>query len=135
MPSDEGKCTAEDFVREALNAFPQLTGAFQFDEGLPHVQMSHFASLTQEAKDSGDWRLYGRCVALADKLWGCADDYLENALNVSYLEEIDFRGANGDRAWSMLSPRLQKAWKEMQKYLTDLAAAAERLEREEKRKR
>ena len=47
---------------------------------------------------------------------------LDNALNVSYLEHLDFDGPRGPAAWERLTPRLKVGWKEMQRYLEALAA-------------
>lgn len=41
---------------------------------------------------------------------------LRNVLNVSLLERLDFKGPRGPRAWSLLSPRLQRAWSDMAAY-------------------
>ena len=78
--------------------------------------------ITQEAKGDGGWEKYDRCIRLADELFGRATSDLENALNVSYLEHLDFDGPRGPKAWERLTPRLKVGWKEMQQYLEDLAA-------------
>ena len=124
MPSDgTAKCTTDDFVRLVLDAFPELREEFEEDDGLPHVQMGAFARFTQQAKGRGDWETYGQCAQLADRLWGCADEYLNNALYVSYLEHLDFEGPRGPKAWSLLTPRLQQGWREIQDYLDEVAAS------------
>ena len=91
--------------------------------------MAAFARQTERAKEEGDWDTYARCVRLADTLWRHPDEALLNALNVSYLEMIDFDGARGPVAWKHLSPALQQGWRAMQAYLAELAYKAKQSER------
>ena len=123
MPSDgTAQCTTKDFVRLALAEFPELREEFEEEDGLPHLQMGAFARFTQVAKGRADWETYERCAQLADRLWGCADEELNNALYVSYLEHLDFEGSRGPKAWSLLSPRLRQGWREIQEHLDEVAA-------------
>jgi hypothetical protein len=108
--------TLTDFPAMALAEFPELREEFEDDAGLPYVQMGAFARLIQGAKGRGDWQTYQRAAQLADRLWGGADLGLRNALNVSFLEHIDFDGPRGPQAWSLLSPRLQRGWRAMVAY-------------------
>jgi len=118
--------SADDFCRMALAEFPELAEEFEEWADLLHLKMGAFARLTQGAKGDGDWEKYARCVRLADELFGSPSPDLENALNVSYLEHLDFEGPRGPKAWEQLTPRLKAGWKEMQQYLEDLAAGGER---------
>jgi hypothetical protein len=113
---------AEDFCRMALVEFPELREEFEYNEGLLHVQMGAFAQRLQEAKGTADWDAYARGVRLAHELWQRPDEALLNALNVSFLEHLDFTGPRGPHAWGLLTPELQHGWRAMQKYLSDLAA-------------
>ncbi len=110
-----------DFRRMLLAEFPDLGEELEACEGLLHVEMGTFARFTHAAKVRGDWETYARCVRLADTLWRRPDPALLNALNVSYLENLDFVGPRGWRAWSLLTPALQRGWPEMQAYLEALS--------------
>jgi len=112
---------AEDFSRMAVTEFPELAEDFEEWSDLPHLKMGAFARITQAAKGDGDWEKYARCVRLADKLSADPSPDLENALNVSYLEHLDFDGPRGSKAWECLTPRLKVGWKDMQQYLRELA--------------
>ncbi len=112
---------AEDFSRMALAEFPELAEDFEEWSDLLHLKMGAFARITQAAKGEGDWEKYARCVRFADKLYADPSPELENALNVSYLEHLDFDGPRGSKAWECLTPRLKVGWKDMQQYLEDLA--------------
>ena len=61
-----------------------------------------------------------RCIALADALWLTPDAALLNALNVSYLEDLNFTGPQGDIAWGHMTPSLRIAWQQMQAYMRGL---------------
>jgi hypothetical protein len=84
--------------------------------------MGAFAQRLQEAKGAADWEAYTRGIKLAHQLWQRPAAPLLNALNVSFLEHLDFDGPRGQHAWELLSPELQHGWRAMQKYLRDLAA-------------
>ena len=112
---------ADDFRRLTLQEFPELSDEFADSDGLLHIEMSALAYHAQRAKGAGDWATYRRCMELVDKFWQQPDDKLLNALNVSFLEEIDFVGPRGTTAWQYLPPSLQRGWTEMQRYLENLA--------------
>jgi len=115
---------ADDFRRLATEAFPELCDEFEEDPDLLHVQVSALARLAQRAKGAADWSTYRRCMELAGRFWRSPDAELSNALNVSFLEEIDFAGTNGATAWTYLSPELQRGWTSMQRYLEELGESA-----------
>ena len=114
---------AEDFSRTVLAEFPELAEEFEEHSELLHVKMGAFAMITEGARRDGDWEKYERCVRLAVELLGRTTPDVENALNVSFLEHINFDGPSGPQAWERLSPRLQQAWRAMQVYLEELAAS------------
>jgi len=113
--------SADDFRRLALERFPELREEFEDYASLLHLQMAAFARRTQQAKGDGDWDTYEKCIALADDLWQRPSPDLLNALNVSFLEHLDFDGPRGPVAWEYLSPSLKLGWRSMQRYLEDLA--------------
>jgi hypothetical protein len=100
-----------DFRTAVLAEFPQLRDEFKDDDELPYLQVGAFARFTQSAKGRADWDTYERCVGIAGRLFGRASRDLENALYVSYLEHLDFDGPRGPKAWSLLTPELQAAWR------------------------
>lgn len=116
--------TLATFPEVALREFPELAEEFAEYEGLPYVQMGALARLVESAKGQSDWATYRRALMLIDRLWGGADPGLRNALNVSFLEHIDFKGPRGSQAWALLSGRLQRAWKAMAAYNDWLHAGA-----------
>lgn len=120
----DGPYTHADFVRLALAEFPELGEEFEEDEGLLHLQMHAFTRFVQRVTREGDWATYARCMRLAHELWRRPDDALLNALNVSFLEHLDFDGANGEKAWTYLTPELRDGWRAMEAYMERLAPVA-----------
>ena len=115
---------AGDFVRMVLTRFPELRDEFDENPELYHVQIGDFARFTMQAKSAGDWDRYSGCIEIANELWKKPDDYLLNALNVSYLEHLEFDGPNGAKAWDLLPAPLKQGWQNMQDYLDNLARKA-----------
>jgi len=113
--------------------FPELDEEFKEFAGLPYIQMGALARLVQQAKGRADWQRYGKAMKIADELWAGADDDLRNALNVSFLEHIDFEGPRGSHAWSLLSQTLQNAWTAMAAYNERLHSALKKKSRDRRR--
>lgn len=101
----DGPYTHDDCVRLTLAEFPELREEFEEDSERLHMQMHAFTRLTQRAKGDGDWATYSRCIRLAHRLWERPDEKLLGALNVSFLEHLDFDGPRGPEAWSLLTGR------------------------------
>lgn len=114
--------SASDFVRLTLAEFPELRQEFGEERNLLHLQMHAFTRLMRRAMDAGDWATFKRGVYLATQLWNGADKTLLNALNVSFLEHIDFKGDNGPAGWKLLTTDLQHGWKAMDAYNAEVAA-------------
>jgi hypothetical protein len=108
--------TQSDFVRLALAEFPSLTEELEEADGLLHLQMHAFTRVMQRAKAAADWATYRRGVHLAAQLWSRPDTNLLNALNVSFLEHLDFEGLHGPEAWKCLTSELQHGWQAMKAY-------------------
>ena len=117
------KFSLANFGDLLLAEFPALRQDFEDFASLPYIQMGGFARLVQSAKGEADWETYAKAMAIADQLWASADDELRNALNVSFLEHIDFEGPRGSHAWSLLSKTLQNAWTSMSDYNQRLHSA------------
>ena len=105
-----------DFVRLVLAEFPELDEEIRHADGLLHLQMHAFTRLMERAKGASDWNAYKRGVHLAATLWSRPDADLSNALNVSFLEHLDFEGPNGPAAWARLTSELQQGWRAMRAY-------------------
>ena len=108
------------FVQLVAAAFPDLRGELAEDDGLEHVQMWTFCEHTQAAIDRGDMGVVDTCFGIADRVIADGDDSMSNAIHVSFLEELDFRGPHGKRAFGKLTPALRKGWIDINEYMEEL---------------
>jgi hypothetical protein len=108
--------SASDFVRLVLAEFPELREEFGYEGNLLHLQMHDFTALMRRAIAAGDWATYKRGVHVTTELWSRANNALLNALNVSFLEHLDFGGENGPTAWKLLTTDLRRGWSAMDAY-------------------
>lgn len=110
----------QEFQSRALAEFPILAEEFSEYDGLLHLQMAALSRLVQEAIDGGDYPTVERSYRLLDDLMLNAG-ILENAITVSFLENLDFEaGANGERARNLLPPRLLELLLGLEKHMKDL---------------
>jgi hypothetical protein len=109
----------------------------EFEEwrGLPHLRMAAIAHRLQEAKVATPGDTYQRGMALAHELWRRLKEAPLNALNVSFLENLDFDGPRGPIAWGCLTSELQQGWKAMQAYLHRLTAPPQAARKSGRRRR
>jgi hypothetical protein len=82
----------------------------ELGDGLVHLYALALGAHAEEAKRARNWKTYSGCIKLVDKLWPDAEPGLQNALAVSFLEHLQFDGAQGSDAWRLLTPRLQREW-------------------------
>ena len=108
------------FAATLITHFPELKPNLQLSEGLLYCQMSDFRAYTRQAIDRGDFETISRCFAFADLVRARADDEVYNAVHVSYLEDLDFRGTNGQRAMALLTPGLREGWESINSYMEEL---------------
>ena len=117
--------TRDDFARLAIAEFPQLQDEFAEYPDLLHLQMHALQRLAERAQKDKDWPLFRRIMMFADKLWQRPEPELLNALNVSFLEHLEFGGPDGAKAWGYLSSGLQEGWRHMDAYMRKVADLAQ----------
>lgn len=110
--------SGKEALNEILILFPQLSEEIEEDEGLLHLQIGTFSHLAQSFIDSGNSAEFGKVCSLFVKLFPRADSALQNALNVSFLEHLDFVDSKCDRslAYEAMPSEMRKAWDEMEEY-------------------
>lgn len=113
----------EHFVALLTERFPEV--AAQIDEssqGLLHLEMATLARATQAAIDSQDKETVKRHFRFIDEVFRDAASDVENAVHVSYLENLRFEGrkAGPTKARALLPPRLQQALIKLEEYLDKL---------------
>ena len=124
MPS---KIDHPQFIALLQQKFPDIATAIDdCSAGLLHREMATLGRATIEAIREGDAETIKEHFSFVDEVYRDADAAVENAVNVSYLEHIDFEGrrARAIHAHELLTPRLQKAVKELGEYWEALRRSA-----------
>jgi hypothetical protein len=103
------------FVGLILGEFPQLKEEFEEEAGLLHLQTAAFSRFAQAAIGSGDLGTLKRCYdLLAESMKRCTCE-VENAIYVSFLENLDFESPpGGAEARRLLPPALAEALVELE---------------------
>jgi hypothetical protein len=115
MPID-----ATRFVELVASEYPDLRAELEEDDGLETVQVGTFCSHTQAAIDRGDIAVVVTCFEIADRVIVYGDDAMKNAIHVSFLEHLNFRGSHGGEAFAKLTPALREGWTDINKYMEAL---------------
>jgi hypothetical protein len=108
------------FIALLAERFPNVAAAIDnCSQGLLHLEMATLARATQAAIDEADRDAVRRYFAFIDEVFRDAAPDVENAVNVSYLENLRFEGrtAGPTRARELLTPRLRQALAELEDYL------------------
>ncbi len=98
--------------------YPQISEEIQGDEGLLHIQIGTFSHLVQNFIDDNDAQAFEDACNLFVELFQEAAPELENALNVSFLEHLNFIDGKKVRNWAykVMPTSMKKAWDEMDEY-------------------
>jgi hypothetical protein len=108
------------FISLLTERFPEVAAAIDdFSQGLLHLEMATLARATQAAIDNQDTTTVVRHFQFIDEVYQIAATDVENAVNVSYLENLQFGGkkASPSRPRALLTPRLRQALAELENYL------------------
>ncbi len=111
------------FIALLTGRFPEVTAAIDdCSQGLLLLEMATLARATQAAIDGQDRETIRRHFQFIDEVYLLASPDVENAVNVSYLENLRFEGrkAGPTRARELLTPRLRQALAELEEYLARL---------------
>ena len=108
----DGVAGQKRFEQLLANRFPEIAGQIsEFERGLLHLEMAAFARATCSAIDKGGFNEVAVHLAFIDEFFGDAPPDLENAIYLSYLEDV-FLGRDDERYCSVRatsSHRLQAA--------------------------
>ena len=117
------------FIALLTERFPEVAANIDdCSQGLLHLEMATLARATQAAIDGQDKPTVLRHFKFIDEVFRDAAPDVENAVNVSYLENLRFEGRNAGpaRARELLTPKLRQALSELEEYLERLFSEAER---------
>jgi hypothetical protein len=110
------KVTAKNVVEVLVSALPELRQEIEEDDELFHLQIASVGAFAIDCLKRGDEKAARRCVELVDAIFGDCDEYVQNAIYVSFLENIDRDIDEGKILYGMFTPRLKEAWTEMNQY-------------------
>jgi hypothetical protein len=118
-------CGRKHFIRTLRGRFPEIAARIDScARGLLHCEMGFFADATCEALESGTVETVRAHFAYAEELLRHANSYLENAIQVSYLEAINFDKPypNGLNPRRLLPPLLKESLADLEVHLQTLFA-------------
>ena len=103
-----------DAIQLIEDRFPDLADELhdEIDDDLLHLQMAVFSRFAQTVIDFGDKATWQQVTAAFMDLWQDCDADVRNALNVSFLEHINFQDGKRSREWafSAMPKAMQQAW-------------------------
>ncbi len=93
----------DDFMRALRSAFPELRDELDDDtwRGLLHLETACLARATEQAMANGDRGTVRVHFEFVRRAWLDADDDVQNAIGVSYFENLDFRDQKTHRSWAI----------------------------------
>ncbi len=87
-------------LRDLKAAFPQITTKLNAEQGQLHFEVDVFQRFAQRAIDDGDRDLVVRCFALADMYLTQGNAAVRDAIDVSFVEPLDFGSRARERGWA-----------------------------------
>lgn len=112
--------THSSAVQLIEEAFPSLREDLHDEiiDGLLHPQIGEFARYAQNAIDAGDKLAWRQVTDIFIALWSNCDHSVKNALNVSFLEHLNFNDEKKQRSWAFeaMPESMRTAWRNMDEY-------------------
>ena len=100
--------------------FPELSEELHEEtwDGLLHLQMAVYSRRAQRVIDDGDRDGWQQIAQVFLDLWRDCTPDVENALNVSFLEHLNFADGKKSRSWAYqtMPSTMREAWDEMEAY-------------------
>jgi Zn-dependent M16 (insulinase) family peptidase len=100
--------------------FPELDEDLHDEivEGLLHLQIGVFSHFAQTAINENDKAKWAKVIATFLELWKDCSPEVKNAMNVSFLEHLNFFDGKKNRAWaySIMPSIMRSAFDEMAKH-------------------
>jgi hypothetical protein len=102
-----------DFLKLLKERLPELRTPVNQHEGLLHFEMDELRKFAQRAIAEGDRRSLEICLRLAEETYREGDKKLKDAIDVSFVEPLDFVAAHNAYgwAWEMMPKTLQRLYR------------------------
>lgn len=103
----------DEFLRALKAEFPGAHAICTTEDraGLLHLEMAAFRELTETAMDNGDAWLAERHFRLIERLLADAGPELQNAIEISYLEDLAL-GEHTEQRYRIVKDRMPRALRE-----------------------
>jgi hypothetical protein len=113
------------YLKELKSTFPELQEKVNGAWGLLHVEMDVFTSFTQLQIDAGNSDNVAKCFDLANKCFQFGNHKLVNAINVSFLEHLNFEDGKVAKqwAWNLMPETLRQGYSDIMEYNEQLRLA------------
>ena len=112
--------TGVDALKKIESEFPEIAGELHEEtiEGLLHCQIGEFSRFAQTKIDKQDRESFQRVCQLFVELFADAEPQLENALNVSFLEHLNYADGDISRSWGyrLMPAKMRQAFDDMAAY-------------------
>lgn len=130
------------FIELALAEFPNLADEFAEEEGLFHLQMAAVSHIAQAAIERNDIVTLKRCYSLLEEAAKSATDEVQNAIYVSFLENLTFDNSNYGAEAKRLMPsilsemliELEEHWQKIGEWQVRAQDSQQRAREENERK-
>lgn len=102
-----------EFLKEMKDTWPQLTQDINAEHGLLHLEMDVVRRFAQHLIDSGNREELVRCLAIIQKYWLYGNSKLQNAIDISFIEDLDFNDTKRCRrrwAWDLFPAPLKQLY-------------------------
>ncbi|MDQ3754302.1 MAG: hypothetical protein M3371_06170 [Acidobacteriota bacterium] len=117
MDENPDRINEAKFLELALAEFPSLAEEFAEEEGLFHLQVAALSRFTQAAIERNDRATLQRCYSLLEEMVKSATFEVQNAIYVSFLENLNFETSSfGAEARRLLPPALSKMLVELEEH-------------------
>lgn len=119
----DGKINRDHFMMLLTERFPEVVDQINdIEQGLLHLEMAAFSRATRSAIEWQDRATVEQHLRFVDEVFRDAAPDVENAICVTYLENLHFDGwrAGPMDARSMLPPLLDRALTEIEQYFGKL---------------
>ncbi len=89
------------FLAEVKSAFPELAPEINAQHGQLHFEVSALRQYVERKIADGDREVVARIFSVAEKFYFNGDAKLKNAIDVSFVEEMNFTSSKKcDRRWA-----------------------------------
>jgi len=87
--AERHKCDRDAFIKLLGERFPEVVATFtDVDEGLLHLEVAAFRICVERAMDEGRLWDTERYLRFVDEILPLADEALDNAIGVSFIEDF-----------------------------------------------